>query len=56
MIAVPYETLGLTKETASFNAISFKWLDNFNADSEVADLYTTGDVAPESRFFYQATE
>lgn len=56
MIAVPYETLGLTKENASFSAISFKWLDNFNADSEVADLYTTGDVAPESRFFYQATE
>ncbi len=56
MIAVPYETLGLTKENASFNAISFKWLDNFNADSEVADLYTTGDVAPESRFFYQAVE
>ena len=56
MIAIPYETLGLTKETASFNAISFKWLDNFNADSDIADLYTTGDVAPESRFFYQAVE
>ena len=36
--------------------IDFKWLDNFHGAAEVSDLYTTGDVAPESRFFFQMTE
>lgn len=56
MLAVPYEVLGLTEEIATFNKLSFKWLDNFGRDAEVSDIYTTGDVAPESRFFFQATE
>ena len=56
MLAIPYESLGLDKETASFNRLSFKWLDNFGRDATVEDLYLTGDVAPESRFFFNATE
>jgi len=56
MIAVPYEVLGLTGENATFDHISFKWLDNFGGEMTPSDLYTTGDVAPESRFFFQLTE
>lgn len=56
MLVVPYETLGLQKDKASFDSISFKWLDNFNANSEIYDIYTNGDVAPESRFFFSADE
>jgi len=55
MFVVPFETLGLSND-ATFNDISFKWLDNFSGDVDVSDIYTRGDVAPESRFFYQATE
>ena len=56
MIAVPYKALGMSAQDASFNRISFKWLDNLTGTVTPADLYTTGDVAPESRFFFQATE
>ncbi len=56
MIAVPYSVLGLTKETASFDKLGFKWLDNFVGKLSIDDLYTRGDVAPESRFFFQAIE
>ena len=56
MLAVPFETLGLSKNEADFNTLAFKWLDNFHGNAEVSDLYTTGDVAPESRFFFQMTE
>lgn len=56
MIKAPYDVLGINAERASFNSVSFKWLDNFGRDATVADLYTTGDVAPSSRFFYQAAE
>ena len=56
MIAVPFETLGLSPESATFDVVSFKWLDNLGKDIEISDLYTNGDVAPESRFFFQATE
>ena len=55
MIAVPYESLGLEKN-ASFSKISFKWLDNFSDPSSPADFYLTGDVAPESRFFFKVVE
>ena len=56
VIAVPFETLGLEKGTKAFEQIAFKWLDNFGDEAITpADLYTTGDVAPESRFFYRMT-
>ena len=55
MFEVPCKVLGL--KTASFNSISFKWLDNVgNDDVKVENVYTSGDVAPESRFFFNAVE
>jgi len=33
--------------------IRFKWMDNVPNKMTTEDLYMTGDVAPESRFFYQ---
>ncbi|MBR5759086.1 MAG: hypothetical protein IKX88_10880 [Thermoguttaceae bacterium] len=56
MIAVPYKALGLDAANASFNGISFKWSDNLSGNVTPAELYTTGDVAPESRFFFHVTE
>lgn len=56
MIAVPFARLGLDAKKASFNNVSFKWLDNFTKDVTPSDLYLNGDVAPESRFFYKVTE
>jgi len=55
MFAVPFEALGLSAN-ATFNDVEFKWLDNFVGAVSVEDLYTTGDVAPESRFFFSAAE
>ena len=53
MISVPFEALSLPKNAASVGRLRFKWLDSFNKDNITpADLYTTGDVAPESRLFY----
>ncbi len=56
MVAIPYKALGLDDSSASFNKISFKWLDNLSGSVAPADLYTTGDAAPESRFFFQVLE
>ena len=57
MFKVPYSILGQTRDQASFNRIGFKWLDDFGSkEIEVDDVYVRGDVAPESRFFFQATE
>lgn len=56
MFAVPFKTLDLSPQSASFNDVSFKWLDNLGKDVEISSLYTNGDVAPESRFFFQASE
>ena len=56
MFVVPYAAIGLTSANASFDAISFKWLDNLTGNVSPADLYVTGDVAPESRFFFSAIE
>ncbi len=55
MFAVSFDALGLTT-SATFNDLEFKWLDNFVGEIKVEDLYTTGDVAPESRFFFNAAE
>ena len=56
-LAASFEQLGLSPQNASLEAVSFKWLDNFGGDNITpADLYTTGDVAPESRFFYRVKE
>ena len=39
------------------DALRFKWLDNCgDAEWNMEKLYTDGDVAPESRFFYQLHE
>ena len=56
MIAVPYKALGLDASNVSFDNISFKWLDNVSGKVTPAELYTMGDVAPESRFFFQVAE
>ncbi|MBQ3332233.1 MAG: hypothetical protein IJG83_02305, partial [Thermoguttaceae bacterium] len=71
---VPYQTIGLDDESASFDKIAVKVLDNLEdpdgqvcvlstgekivGDGQVtpAALYTTGDVAPESRFFFRLKE
>jgi len=55
MFAVPFEALGLPSN-ATFNDVDFKWLDNFVGEITAEALYTTGDVAPESRFFFSAAE
>lgn len=56
MLAIPYKVLGLTQDTYSFNKISFKWLDNLCGSVTPETIYTDGDVAPESRFFFSVTE
>lgn len=47
-IAVPRSALGLT-DSLSFN---FKWSDNMQADGDIMDFYTNGDVAPGARFMF----
>ncbi|MDO5554871.1 MAG: hypothetical protein Q4G68_14030 [Planctomycetia bacterium] len=51
-IAIPMKDLALRDSAAPLRTISFKWLDNIPETMTLEDLYTRGDVAPESRFFY----
>ncbi len=51
-LAVPVAALDLKDPQCGLDKISFKWLDNFKSRITPEDLYLTGDVAPESRFFY----
>lgn len=47
-LSIPRDTLGLTEEIVKFN---FKWTDNTD-DSDVMNLYTDGDCAPDGRFAF----
>ena len=51
-LAIPVTALELEDPQCDLDKISFKWLDNFKTRITPGDLYVTGDVAPESRFFY----
>ncbi len=51
-VRVPREALGLGKNSGF--TLDFKWADNNLADgSDVLELYTRGDTAPEGRFMYR---
>lgn len=52
-ICVPFSAIRLPESQKSLARVSFKWLDNVPEEMTPSDLYQTGDVAPESRFFYQ---
>lgn len=52
-IAIPMESVRLPKSEKSLARVSFKWMDNVPETMTPEDLYTNGDVAPESRFFYR---
>ncbi len=51
-LAIPFKSLGISASVDSMNRLSFKWMDNVAEAMTVSDLYMTGDVAPEGRFFY----
>lgn len=49
-IRIPRELIGVEGKTFVLN---FKWSDNMQAEGDIMDFYTHGDVAPEGRFKYQ---
>ncbi len=56
LLVVPFRAVRLPKSEKSVRQIGFKWLDNIPETMTPDDLYTTGDVAPESRFFYEVAK
>ena len=56
LLAVPFRAVRLPKSEKSVRRIGFKWLDNIPETMTPDDLYTNGDVAPESRFFYEVAK
>ena len=51
-LAIPRSALGLVQGQTCL-AIDFKWADNIQNAGDVLDFYTSGDAAPDSRFFYR---
>lgn len=51
-IAVPRKMIGMSGNKIDFN---FKWSDNMQADGDILDFYSNGDVAPGGRFMFVAT-
>ena len=51
-LAIPRRVLGLRQGAAR---LSFKWADNIPARPDILDFYSSGDVAPNSRFSYRAS-
>lgn len=56
LLIVPFKAVRLPKSEKSLRRIAFKWLDNVPETMTPDDLYTNGDVAPESRFFYEVAK
>ncbi len=53
-LAVPRAALRLANQGAAIS-IDFKWADNIQKPGDVMDFYTSGDVAPQGRFFFRYT-
>ena len=51
-ITVPFKAIRLPGSPDSIGKVSFKWMDHLPENPTIGDLYQMGDVAPESRFFY----
>jgi hypothetical protein len=49
-LSVPRELLGIPRGEAHYD---FKWADNLPESPTVMDFWTSGDVAPDTRFRYQ---
>ena len=54
-LAVPLAAVHLPKSKKSLGRFGFKWIDNVSDEMTPDDLYTRGDTAPESRFFYEVS-
>ena len=55
-LAVPFKSVHLPKSEKSLRRVAFKWLDNVPETMTPDDLYIHGDVAPESRFFFEVAK
>lgn len=51
-IQVPRALIGLESDKIDF---AFKWSDNMQADGDIMDFYSNGDVAPGGRFCFRFT-
>lgn len=52
VVTIPRSALGIGEGDFTVN---FKWSDNMQADGDIMDFYTNGDVAPGARFKYSFT-
>ena len=53
-LAIPRTALGLVEGKAALS-FDFKWADNIQRPDDALDVYTSGDVAPDSRFRFRFT-
>ncbi len=52
VVTIPRAALGIGEGDFTVN---FKWSDNMQADGDIMDFYTNGDVAPGARYKYSFT-
>ncbi len=52
VVTIPRAALGIGEGAFTVN---FKWSDNMQADGDIMDFYTNGDVAPGARYKYSFT-